>query len=229
MKKKQLPVVAFLPLRGGSKGIPGKNIRDFAGKPLCYWSIRAACDCRRVEKIYVATDSEKIRDVVLDFRFPKVEVIGRSEKSATDKASSELVLLEFAQKYESETIVFLQATSPLTTSADLDGALKKMSAGNLTSLVSGVNQKRFVWKTSKNGLIRPQNYDPRRRPRRQDWDGYFVENGAFYITKTKNLLKQKCRVSGKIGFWEMPEESYFEIDSETDWTILEGLFRQVSR
>ena len=111
--------VAFIPVRGGSKSIPLKNIKIFAGKPLVYWTVKAAVECSDVNEVYVATDSQKIKDTVLNFNFDKVKVIGRSEQSATDIASTESAMLEFAEKYEFNNICLIQATSPLLTSEDL--------------------------------------------------------------------------------------------------------------
>lgn len=92
--------VAFIPVRGGSKSIPLKNIRPMCGKPLVYWTVKAACDCEKIDKVYIATDSEKIKETVETFAkaegMDKVEVVGRSEESACDTASTESAMLEFA-------------------------------------------------------------------------------------------------------------------------------------
>ena len=119
--------VAFIPVRGGSKSIPLKNIKPICGKPLVYWTIKAACGCRHIDRVYVATDSGKIRDTVKSFKkgieaeiFSKAEVIGRSAESASDTASTEFAMLEFAKNNEFENIVLIQATSPLLRASDLD-------------------------------------------------------------------------------------------------------------
>jgi len=110
--------VAFIPVRGGSKSIPLKNIKEINGKPLVYWTIKAACECKFIDKVYVATDSVEIKEVINRFqnqdgKFDKVCVIGRSAESATDTASTEFAMLEFAEHYEFDNIVLIQATSPL--------------------------------------------------------------------------------------------------------------------
>lgn len=118
--------VALIPVRGGSKSIPLKNIKPINGKPLVYWTVRAACGCQFIDRVYVTTDCEKIRDTVERFKegaesdvFDKVCVIGRSADSASDTASTESVMLEFAHKYKFDNIVLIQATSPLLNSDDL--------------------------------------------------------------------------------------------------------------
>ena len=119
--------VAFIPVRGGSKSIPLKNIKPICGKPLVYWTVKAACCCKYIDKVYVATDSDKIRETVEHFQssieaniFSKAVVIDRSAESASDTASTEFVMLEFAGKYEFDNIVLIQATSPLLQVSDLD-------------------------------------------------------------------------------------------------------------
>lgn len=212
---------AFIPVRGGSKSIPLKNIKNFCGKPLVYWTAKAANDCKEISEVYIATDSEKIAEVVKNFDLPKIKIIGRSAESAKDTASTESAMLEFANKFEFDNIILIQATSPLLKSSDLDGGMEKFFGG-YDSLLSVVRQKRFIWNEVDKMAV-AKNYNPQSRPRRQEWDGYFVENGAFYITSRENLLQSKCRISGRIGLYEMAEETYFEIDEPSDWIIMEQL------
>lgn len=213
---------AFIPVRGGSKSIPLKNIKSLAGKPLVWYAAKAANDCKYIERVYIATDSDEIKSVVLSFGLDKVEVIDRSEKSACDTASTECAMLEFAAEYDFENIVLIQATSPLITSFDLDKGLEAFYNG-ADSVVSVVSQKRFIWENNPSGFAKPINYDFLHRPRRQEFDGFLVENGAFYITSKTALLKSGCRISGKIKTVKMPDETYFEIDEASDWLIIEKL------
>lgn len=214
--------VAFIPVRGGSKSIPLKNIRMMAGKPLVYWTAKAANDCEKVDKVYVATDSDVIRQAVESFGLDKVEVIDRGDETASDTASTESAMLEFANKYEFDTIILIQATSPLLTSDDVQGGLLLYESPNTDSVLSVVRQKRFHWAINEEGMAYPTNYDVYHRPRRQEFDGYLVENGAFYITSKKRLLETSNRVSGNIRAYEMDESTYFEIDEPSDWEIIEG-------
>ena len=224
--------VAFIPVRGGSKSIPLKNIKPIAGKPLVYWTIKAACECQYIDKVYVSTDSQKIRDTVemikgqSDDSFMKLFVINRSAESASDTASTEYAMLEFAHNYEFDNIVLIQATSPLLKADDLLRGFETFNLEDTDSVISVVSQKRFNWGIGKNGLAYPINYDVYNRPRRQEFDGYYVENGAFYITSKANLLKSKNRVSGNIRCAEMNQDTFFEIDEPEDWKVIESLMRK---
>lgn len=213
--------VAFIPVRGGSKSIPLKNIREIAGKPLVYWTVKAANDCQEIDIVYVATDSDKIKDVVESFRLNKVKVIGRSAESASDTASTESAMLEFADQYQFDNIVLVQATSPLLTANDLSGGFEEFKKEDTDSVLSVVRQKRFLWSLNENGMVESVNYDIFHRPRRQEFDGYLVENGAFYITGRKNLLLSRNRISGNIRSYVMDESTYLEIDEPNDWLIIE--------
>jgi len=219
--------VVFIPLRGGSKSIPGKNICPIAGKPLAWWTIRAACDVEAVETVYVATDSAEIAGVVEGFGLPKVRVIGRSPETATDTASTESALLEFAREHsETETIILVQATSPLLESADLEAGLAHYGATGADTLLSVVRQKRFLWQTDRDGFAHAMNYDPANRPLRQSFEGHLVENGAFYIMSRAGLLEHRNRLYGRTVVYEMGEESYCEIDEPADWLQVETILRQ---
>ena len=181
----------------------------------------------------MATDSEKIKVIVEGFKtgteaelFSKAEVIGRSDESASDTASTEFAMLEFAGKYEFDNIVLVQATSPLLQSLDLDHGFEEFEAEGTDSVLSVVRQKRFHWGNDENGYAHPTNYDVFHRPRRQEFDGYLVENGAFYITSKDDLMKSQNRLSGNIKAVEMNEDSFFEIDEPSDWVIIEALMKK---
>lgn len=225
--------VAFIPVRGGSKSIPLKNIKPISGKPLVYWTVKAACGCKYIDKVFIATDSDKIKETVEGFKegseaelFKKAEVIGRSAESASDTASTEFAMLEFADKMEFDNIVLVQATSPLLVSSDLDRGFEAFREENVDSVLSVVRQKRFHWGNDENGFAHPTNYDVFHRPRRQEFDGYLVENGAFYISSKEDLQKSKNRVSGNIKAVEMNEDTFFEIDEPSDWVIIEALMKK---
>lgn len=225
--------VAFIPVRGGSKSIPLKNIKLICGRPLVYWTIKAACGCKYIDRVYVSTDSNKIKETVESFKsgmktdlFAKAEVIERSAESASDTASTEFAMLEFANNYEFENVVLIQATSPLLQSEDLDRGFDAFNEDKTDSVISVVPQKRFHWGCDEGGFVHPTNYDVFHRPRRQEFDEYLVENGAFYITSKANLVKFQNRVSGNIKAVEMNEDTFFEIDEPDDWVIIESLMKK---
>lgn len=219
--------VAFIPVRGGSKSIPLKNVREIAGKPLLYWVCEAAFKAKLVDAVYISTDDDRIRIIAnklieRHWSGGKVRLIDRPPESATDGASTESAMIDFCKRIPSEIILLLQATSPLLRSGDIDGAIGLMKERGAESVLSAVRQKRFIW--GWNGAsAKPVNYDPAKRPRRQDWEGFFVENGALYATKTALFNKSGVRINGSTVIWEMPEESYVELDEPVDWEILEIL------
>jgi N-acylneuraminate cytidylyltransferase len=224
--------VAFIPVRGGSKSIPHKNIRPICGKPLVYWTVKAACGCKDIDKVYVATDSDTIKETVEAFKsgseaelFHKAEVIGRSAESASDTASTEFAMLEFANNYEFANIVLVQATSPMLTFKDLEGGFELFRYQDTDSVLSVVRQYRFLWDKDEEGNVVPSNYDVFHRPRRQEFKGCLMENGAFYITRKADLIKYQNRVSGNIKAYEMNKDTAFEIDEPSDWIIIEALMR----
>jgi len=155
-------IAALIPLRGGSKSIPYKNIKYIAGKPLCLWVLEAACTSRMIDRVYVSTDSDKISDVIIKSEL-EVEILERDPSLATDTASTESVMLDFMDRVSFDILVTIQATSPLTKPGDFDDAVNQFLKNSLDSLVTGTRIKRFFW-TDDN---EPVNYNPLKRPRRQ--------------------------------------------------------------
>jgi CMP-N-acetylneuraminic acid synthetase len=216
--------IAFIPARCGSKSIPFKNIKDFCGKPLIYWNLTALQNSENVDKVFVATDCDKIKIVVDSFNFSKVEVYDRDSENANDIASTESVMLEFIEQHSfqnDDLFILVQATSPLTQTKDFDEALQTLKNSKADSLLSCVRQKRFYW--SDDAI--PLNYDFNNRPRRQDFNGVLMENGAFYINSIANIKKNKNRLSGEVEIYEMPEYTAVEIDEDSDWIIAEQLMK----
>jgi len=211
--------VAFMPLRANSKSIVDKNIRSIAGRPLFAWSLEQAIASQCFDEIYVATDSPRIRQTVLDEFSSSVTVLDRSPETCTDTASTESAMLEFKQQIPFDVVCLIQATSPLTRAEDFRAAKHKFLAEDLDSLVTAVQSKRFFW--TKQGA--PINYDPEKRPRRQDFEGFLMENGAFYLSRAKLLEVYGSRLGGRIGIHEMAAETAIEIDDEIDWVVVEQL------
>lgn len=220
-----MKTIAFIPVRGGSKSIPLKNIKLFCGKPLVCWNIEALEKCSLVDQIIVATDSKQIEDAVLSNSYQKVTVYHRLEENACDTASTESVILEYINKVclsDDSVFILVQATSPLTESCHFTEALEIYAKGEYDSMLTCVRNYRFFW----NADGTSKNYDYMNRPRRQNFSGELMENGAFYINTIGNILKNGNRLYGKIGIYEMPEYTATEIDEPDDWIILENLMRK---
>jgi CMP-N-acetylneuraminic acid synthetase len=206
--------IALLPLRGGSRGIPGKNIRPFLGRPLFAWCATAALDAGL--RLVISTDDDSIRDAVR-LHTPAAELLDRPAALATDTASTEVVIAHALDHLICDHMLLLQATSPLTNARHLHDAICAYHVGGCRPLVSGTRQHHFHW--TDEGL--PINYDPCRRPRRQDWDGTFVENGAFYIFSRHDFMKTQSRCAPPCTLFTMEPHHAIEIDTPDDWRRLE--------
>lgn len=232
--------IAFIPVRAGSKSIPLKNIKQINGKPLVYWTACAAQNAVCIDKLIIATDSKEIKTTVLSFGFDKLEVYDRSPENASDTASTESVMLEYINQSDlkNDDLFFLiQATSPLLKSEHIDGMYKSFKENDADSMFTGVIEKQFKWIRQalphpiKEGwsegtsFLQPVNYDYRNRPRRQDFEGLIAETGACYINSVENIKRDKCRLSGKISFYELPQYTAYEIDEPVDWIIVEELLK----
>jgi len=175
-----------------------------------------------LEEVFVYTDDDDIRKfITAQYSWTsKISVLDRSAGSASDTASTETAILEFCEKisYSFDLLCLLQATSPFTQREQINEALRAVKAGK-DSVLSVVKNHRFFW----NERGEPLNYDFKNRPRRQDFEGNLAENGAIYCSTKTALQKSKNRISGDIGIIEMPEQSYYEIDSLSDWIIVEEL------
>jgi len=217
-------IVALIPLRGGSKCIPFKNIKPIGGKPLCAWVLEAATRAEGIDEVYVSTDSHRIKEVASSLGLG-VGIIDRPARYATDEASTESVMLHFMEEVDFDVLFTVQATSPLLQSWQLNEALARFEREEMDSMLSAVRTKRFFWSDD----ATPINYDPLNRPRRQDFTGTLMENGAFYITRRKILEKYECRLGGRIGIYEMPGDTAVEIDDPNDWEIVSRLLEQQRR
>ncbi len=215
-----MKTVALIPLRAGSVSIPNKNIKIICGKPLFFWVIDAAFKANYIDEVYVSTDSNHIAKITKQF-FPLLKIIDRPSELASNTASTESVMLHFMSMVNFDVLVTIQATSPLVNSYDIDAAIGLFVEKNFDSMLTAVRCKRFFW--DNNNL--PLNYDPANRPRRQDFKGSLMENGAFYLTKRSILTDHFCRLGGKIGIYEMNELSSIEIDEPDDWDRVEKIIR----
>jgi N-acylneuraminate cytidylyltransferase len=220
-----MKTIAFIPVRGGSKSIPFKNIKSFCGKPLVCWNIEALEACNVVDQVIVATDSDAIEKVILARNYKKTFIYRRSAENACDNASTESVMLEYINNTTlngDDVFMLVQATSPLTQEIHFSEALSEYQKSMFDSMLTCVRIYRFLWNSDGTS----KNYDYMNRPRRQDFDGELMENGAFYINKVKNILSTGNRISGNIGIYIMPEYTATEIDEPDDWSILENLMNK---
>jgi len=221
-----LEIICIIPARGGSKGIPDKNITDFCGKPLLAWSILQAQNAKNVQDVYVTSDSDHILSIAENHA---AKIIRRPDELSTDTATSESALLHAIDTIESDgrkvdLVVFLQATSPLREPRDIDGAIEKLVKEQADSLFSSAKlEDFFIWEKSDQGLV-SLNYDYQRRLRRQDIKPQYVENGSIYIFKPEILREHNNRLGGLIATYEMDFWKTWEIDSLEDKALCEWYF-----
>ena len=220
-------VVAIIPARGGSKGIPRKNVMDFCGIPLIAWSINQARASHSVSQVFVTTDDAEIAAVSEKFG---ASVIQRPPELATDKAATEPALVHALDVIEAkqrvDAVVFLQATSPLRMANDIDDAVATLSKEKFDSLFSaGVLDDFCIWIEDERGLS-SLNFDYKNRGRRQDRKPCFVENGSVYVFKPEVLRKHGNRLGGKIGIYKMRQFQTYELDSPEEIEKLEYYMRR---
>ncbi len=213
--------IAFIPLRGGSQSIPLKNIKLLNGRPLAYYALDAATQCDLIDTVVVATDSDEIAKVIKEYPSDKIIVMGRTPEVSTNISPTIDVVLEISQQIKFNNLVLVQATSPLVSVDDITRGLQLLAQG-YDSVLSVVRQHRFIWDED----THLPNYPMPNKPRRQDWRGILVENGAFYINSRENILRDNFYLSGKIGLCEMAEDTYVEIDEEHDWLMMEQILQK---
>jgi CMP-N,N'-diacetyllegionaminic acid synthase len=219
-------ILAIIPARGGSKGIPRKNLRPVLGRPLLAHTIDHALSARSVTRVVVSTDDGEIAAVA---RASGAGVVMRPPALATDTATSESALLHVldhlyaAEGYAPDLIVFLQATAPIRRPFDVDRAVAALQAADADSLLSVVPSHSFLWRRADDGTAESVNYDYRHRPRRQDLAPQFAENGSIYVFKPWVLREHDNRLGGKIALYEMDAWSGIDIDTPHDLALCEWI------
>jgi len=214
-----METIAIIPARGGSKGIPRKNIRYVAGKPLLVWNVEAARGAESVSRVVVSTDDQEIAAVAAEHG---AEVVVRPTELASDQASSEAALLHVLEvlgreeSYNPETVVFLQCTSPLTVPQDIDGTVETLLDKKADSAFTASEFHHFLWQEGADGLVEGVNHDKAERQRRQDRRPQYLETGAVYAMRTEGFLKAKHRFFGKTVLHIVPPERVLEIDEMED-------------
>lgn len=212
-------VCALILARGGSKRIKNKNVVKINQKPVIFYTLNELKKSKKIHNIFVMTDSKLIEKEVKKLKIKKVKVIGRTKKSATDSAQSEVAISEFIKKYEFETIYFVQLTNIFLKTKDVDKSIDMFFKKKYDSMLSVISSDNFIWRKKNNNLF-PTNYSLKNRPLKKNLkDTYLVENGSFYIFTSFGFKKNKLRLFGKIGHYEMKKETYFDIDDLEDLKI----------
>lgn len=220
-----MTLVALIPARGGSRGLPGKNVRDFCGKPLLVWSIEQAFEAG-ASKVFVTTDSQEIAKVSAA---AGAGIVRRPAKLAGDSATSESALTH-AVRAEGITddviLMFLQATSPVRRVADLELGVELLRNNSFDSVFSANRiDDLTLWTKSNVKLHQVQIQPSVKRLPRQQRRPILVENGSFYIFKAGALMTNQSRLHGRIGEVPTPIWTMNEIDDQDDWVTCEALMK----
>ena len=221
-----MTTLAVIPARGGSKGIPRKNMRLMAGKPLIAYSIENALASDAIDAVVVSSDSEEI--LAFAAQYEGVMALNRQTELAGDAVTLDPVICDAVMRWEAATkdrcdvVVTLQPTSPLLSSTTLDAALRKFAVGDDDTLISVVNSPHLSWKKGRDGNPVP-SYD--KRLNRQQLPPRYLETGAFFISK-RRCVTEESRIGPKVGVFEVPEEEATDIDRREDWIVCESLIRR---
>ena len=206
-------IISVILARGGSKGIPNKNIIDFCGKPLLAWSIQHCLDAG-IKSVYVSTNSNDIARVTNKYGgIPVYRPDELAGDTSTSEAAWEHFLTLSSIPSKPDLVVAPQATSPIREPEDIRKGISLMTAGGYDSIFSASPiEDMCLWGFDKSGTPKSLNYDYKNRARRQDLGHTVIENGSFYIFKPNIFLLNKNRLAGNIGFVEMEFWKMFEID-----------------
>lgn len=226
-----MSVIAVIPARGGSKGLPKKNIRLFSGKPLLAYMIEAALSASLVDRVFVSTDSEEIASVSQKYG---AEVISRPEDLSNDTASSEAVLLhaleqlKINEKNLPDIILLLQCTAPFTTAEDINGTINALLNDNAESSLAAVPFYHFLWSNAL-GNAAGINHDGKKRQRRQDMEPQYLEAGSVYAMQVPAFLKERTRFCGKTSLYIIDDHHRcMEIDDAADFFQCESMHKWFS-
>lgn len=206
--------------RGGSKGIPNKNLAQINGRPLIHYSVQASL-LSHCEETWVCTDSEEIASVASSFG---AKILIRPPELATDQSPSEDSLLFFADRVQFDALVFIQPTSPMLSHSYINEGIRLVTGGFFDSVFSAFEEH---WLPRWTSEVAPIGWDPSRRPRRQNFPSVLVENGAFYVTRRDELLSSRLRYSGRIGRVLMKHSESFQVDTPDDLDLIKRLIPEL--
>ena len=211
-----MKIVSIITARGGSKGIPKKNIIDLSGKPPVYYSIKASKNSN-VDETWVSTEDEEIKKVSIECG---AKVIDRPKELADDIIHPDASIIHLSKYDDFDWVVFIHPTSPLIKSEYINNGIEMIKTGEYDSVFSGTKEH-WIPRWDKN--IKPIDWDIYNRPRRQDRPELYIENGMFYITNRESLISSGLRYSGKMGIVDIPLKDSFQVDSLEDLELIKRL------
>ena len=215
-----MKIVSVILARGGSKGIPNKNLIDLNGKPLMQYAIEASKRSFVGDETYVSSDSDTILDVAKGLGS---KIIKRPDNISNDLDKSELSLIDFVNRVDSDIVVFIQPTSPMIKSEDIDAGVIMLRKNKSLNSVLSVYEEHWTPRWDKNR--QPIEWDIYDRPMRQEVENTYVENGAFYISRTHLIKKNKLRYTSPFDYVVMSQKNSFQIDSFDDLELVNKILR----
>lgn len=224
-----MTILCVIPVRGGSKGVPRKNARMLAGKPLVLWTIEQALAAHPRMDVIVSTDDEELAQIA---RNAGAEVpFMRPPELATDQIATEPVVVHaikhrIAEGKPPHAVMLLQATSPVRLPGTLERAIAQFKSSGVDSLVGVVPQTPFLWRAGTETTSPTPSYLVDSRPRRQDLsasDYFYRETGSLYLSRPELYLEKNNRIGGKVGLFVMDDVEGNDIDHEHDFVATELL------
>jgi CMP-N-acetylneuraminic acid synthetase len=218
-------VAVIIPARGGSKGIPRKNLRTVGGVPLIGRAVSVALAARSVGSVWVSTEDTEIAEVATAHG---ARVILRPLALAADDTSSEAVLLHALDALPRELArpaitVFVQCTAPFVHADDIDGVVNQLVGDNADSAFAAACFHGFLWEKDPAGDVRGVDDSASERKRRQDLPRRYLEAGSVYAFRTEGFCAARTRFFGRTALYEIPRERCWEIDEESDLVVAEAL------
>jgi CMP-N,N'-diacetyllegionaminic acid synthase len=218
-------VLAVIAARGGSKGLPGKNIIELAGKPLVAWSIEAARRSQYIDRLILSSENEDI--IAVAKRFGCEVPFRRPPELATDSAGADPVLVHALDHLDEafDFFVLLQPTSPLRTAADIDGAIElcvRRGAPACVGMCESPKPAEWMYRVGDDGRVRPVLGEITTL-RRQELPATFVVNGAVYVARVDWYRRHRAFLSPETVAWRMPPERSIDIDTELDLIIARAI------
>lgn len=213
-----MKIIAVIPARAGSKGIPNKNIRLINGKPLIYYSIKNALDSKFINEIIVSTDSKEVEIIA---RQMGVDVKRRSEELSGDDITLDGVIYDAVKDNDYEYVITMQPTSPTLNVETLDSAIEYAIDKKLDTVISAVNKPHLAWKVDEKGN---KVKDYKERLNRQYLPPYYLETGAFVISKY-NVVDEKSRIGKFMDVYEISENEAIDIDTFSDLKYCEEIMK----
>lgn len=222
-------IVAIIPARGGSKGVPRKNVKDFCGKPLLAHTVEQALAAETVNRVVLTSEDDEIIAAGEQYG---ADILRRPQEMATDAAKVDPLLIWSVEELEKsgdpiDILVLLYPTAPLRGVEAIDATVRRVRDEGFDSALTLMEDKSYLWRVEE-GIASPTNYSPSNRaPRQQEAWNQWIENKAVYAMTRNLLLETKCRIHGRVGYVEMDALRSIDIDNPSDFVIAETVYNKL--